>query len=161
MNEQGAVATRADMAQFIYNPLLIAVEPERFAMTAYQSKSLADILANRFNVGVSSIVPIQRVGCIWTVNVTPAQRSDPPLIISINPTLDLSAYYSMWLSVEDRLQWRDAFISEFSNMGRAIGATVRGLNRDELGFLVLELLAFKNRVLSNRIYSDFSLAGAG
>ncbi len=126
-------------------------EPQLLSLSAYEETAFPALLGRLTGLSVSRIIPKYRFGNILTFDITPRNANDPIIIFS--PIGNLSKYYKAWsdavvnglgLFRNSKIKKYDLAMTEFYQT-----AEESGLSKHEIIFATIEMLKFRNDVMTN------------
>lgn len=141
--------------RLVENPILAysiqIPEPQLLRLSAYEETAFPALLGRLSGLSVSRIIPKYRLGNILTFDITPRNADDPIIIFS--PVGNLKKYYEVWSDAvvnglgffrNKKIKKYDLAMNEFYQT-----AEDSGLNKHEIVFATMEMLKFRNDVMTN------------
>ena len=133
-----------DQIKVKYNPQWVVFEPQAMTVSKGELEYLPTLVSELVDMSIATATPVEHVGKVVVIDVTPHKRQDPRLIYC--PVVDLSEYYGFWKS---------NFVQSYENSRNKLqdyDTMIKGLNLsklslEEAAYLVMELLRFKNEHL--------------
>lgn len=126
-------------------------EPQLLRLSAYEETAFPALLGRLSGLSVSRIIPKYRLGNILTFDITPRNADDPIIIFS--PVGNLKKYYEVWSDAvvnglrffrNNKIKKYDLAMNEFYQT-----AEDSGLDKHEIVFATMEMLKFRNDVMTN------------
>lgn len=126
------------------NPTWVVFHPQAITVSGRELDYLPTLISELVDMSIVQANPIEHVGRVSVVDVTPHKRQDPRLVVC--SSVDLSDYYLFW-----RGEALHAF-SDYRNKLQDYDDMIKALNLSQLtleeaAYLVIELLRFKNEHL--------------
>lgn len=126
------------------NPAWVVFEPQPITVSRGELDYLPTLVSELVDMAIVQANPIEHVGRVSVIDVTPHKRQDPRLVVC--SLVDLTDYYFFW-----RGEALHAF-SDYHNKLQHYDDMIKALNLskltlEEAAYLVIELLRFKNEHL--------------